>query len=110
MRETLLVVLDEALVVHGLMPILAAHIEPLKSRGNSQTTEVLEPKLLVVLNLLGVLGANLLTLSLPSLFQLDAGRDFPNQSSVDLTVRIPRECRDDLHKKARAALYHTGSC
>jgi len=86
MGKVPLVVLDETLVVHRLMPVLLPHIEPLPRRGNRNTAEVLEAELLVLLNLIGLLRAQLLSLVFPRLFQRDPGSDFPHQSAVNLTI------------------------
>lgn len=68
MWETLLIVLDEALVVHGLISVLLTKIEPLPSWGYGNAPHILKPKLLMAFDLLSLLGAQLLALALPSLF------------------------------------------
>jgi len=88
MRKSLLIVLDESLVVHGLMAILLPNIKPLPSGSYRHTPQALKPKLLIVLNLLGFLGANLLALILPRLFQRNSRTNLPHQSTMDLSIRI----------------------
>lgn len=107
MGEAFLEILDESTVTHGFRAILVTHIEPFPSWHHRNAPHALESVFLVVLHLLGVLGANRLPFLLPSLLELDAGTNLADESAVNLTIGSARQLCNDFHKKGLCGLYHT---